>query len=169
MLNDSIEFSIVAQKVRDAFVGKVDKVSLLAGTQLFKLTDFALIGGDGITPWWCFVRARRLPSGHIVDGFRMTEELSRRLGVPLGRYMKTMFAVGENLGRVPNQMRGILLTELTADVWGFAGKASGQREFSDPKRNNVYLIGGGVQVWIPNLTKSHIRQIHAERLDLQPV
>lgn len=52
-----------------------------------------------------------------------------------------------------------LVIELLKTVWGFAGKTSGQLEDEDV--GNVYLIGGAYQLWIPNLTISHVKQIAA--------
>jgi hypothetical protein len=166
MLNDRLDFATLERYVKDAFIGKVDKVPLNAGTKLFKFTDHPLFGPGGVTPWWCFVSATRLPSGIVAEGFRRAEEYSRRLGVSHSEFQKRRLAVGEGLGKTPNRMRNLLLAEVIGNVWGFAGKTGGQREFSNPDLDNVYLIGGSVQVWIPNLTKSHIRQVPTASLDL---
>lgn len=60
-----------------------------------------------------------------------------------------------------NKLQNLLLIELIADVWGFAGKTSGQPEFRDPALANVFLIGGKGQLWIPGLKLEHLRQIEA--------
>ncbi len=51
--------------------------------------------------------------------------------------------------------------KLTESVWGFTGQASGQREFKDERveLQHVFLIGGGWQVWIPNLTPRHLMML----------
>jgi hypothetical protein len=57
-------------------------------------------------------------------------------------------------------MANLLLVEINP-VWGFAGQASGQREFADdrPDLRHVFLIGGAHQVWVPNLTPQSVREI----------
>ena len=156
MLNENLEFATAPQDVKDAFIGKVDKLPMNAGTKFFKRTGFPLVGPKGITAWWSFVETTKLPSGIVADGLRQSEELAHRVGASHRDYQRVRAAVSERFG---NSMRHLLIAELSVGVWGFAGKASGQKEFNDPELRNVYLIGGAVQVWIPNLTISHIHEI----------
>lgn len=74
------------------------------------------------------------------------------------QYQKVRSAVSEKFN---NNLKNLLVTELLDDIWGFAGRTSGQPEFKDPLLANVFLIGGKGQLWIPNLTVAHIRQIPA--------
>ena len=48
---------------------------------------------------------------------------------------------------------------LNASLFGFVGKAAGQPAFEDPELDNVYLIGGSYQLWIPNLEPRHVREL----------
>jgi hypothetical protein len=58
-------------------------------------------------------------------------------------------------------MTDLLMIQLNEPVWGFAGQASGQREFADEQRElqNVLLIGGAFQVWVPNLEPRHVTAV----------
>ena len=115
-----------------------------------------MLGPNGITPWWSFVEQTRLPSGIVADGLRRSEELANRLGSSARNYQRVRAAVSDNF---KNSMRHLLIVELINDVCGFVGKVMGQPEFADTKLNHVYLIGGSCQLWIPNLTLSHVRQV----------
>jgi hypothetical protein len=163
ILNETLEFSSAPQTVKKAFLGMPDKLLLRPGRKLFKWTEFPLVGDHGVTPWWLFAAPTRLPSGAVADGFRRSEDLAHRLGVSHSSYQKVRSAVS---GKFRNSMRYLLLVEITAPVWGFAGKASGQLEFSDeqefndPSLKKVYLLGGSVQLWVPNLKDNlHVREL----------
>ena len=158
VLNESLVFSSVPTDVTSAFLGPPEKVLLRSRTKLYKWTDYDLIGPKGgITAWWSYVEQTRLPGGFVAEGFRTSETIARRLGTTHRQYQKVRSAVSETF----NHMRHLLLIELLRDVWGFAGRTSGQREFKDPALANVYLIGGKGQLWIPNLTRTHVRKIEA--------
>ena len=155
-LNEDLVFSSAPADVRSAFVGTPDKVSLKFRTKLYKWTDYDLVGPRGsITPWWSYVEQTRLPSGLVAEGFRASETMAQRLGVTHRQYQKARSAVSEKFN---NNLQNLLMIELLADVWGFAGRTNGQPEFKDPALANVFLIGGKGQLWIPNLTVPHVRQ-----------
>jgi len=58
-------------------------------------------------------------------------------------------------------MQNLLVIQMKVQAWGFAGQASGQREFADEETDlqHVYLIGGAYQVWVPNLTPQDVRAL----------
>ena len=143
--------------VRRAFIGGKPETTekLIAGTKLYKWTQYPLAGAQGITPWWSFVEARTLANGRKVEGLQESQIYAERLSTPHGRYARTRSAVTKQW----NLMTRPLVVQLLKDVWGFIGKASGQLE--DQQVSNVYLIGGAYQVWIPNLTIAYVRQIAA--------
>jgi hypothetical protein len=60
-------------------------------------------------------------------------------------------------------MANLLVIQLKVPVWGFAGQASGQREFADDQTEvqHVFLIGGASQVWLPKVEPSHVTQLAA--------
>ena len=157
-LNEKLTFASAPADARSAFIGTPDKVLLRRGTKLYKWTDYDLCGPRGITPWWSYVEQTHLPGGFVAEGFRTSETRARRLGVTHRQYQRVRSAVSEKFG---NNLRVLLLTELLDDLWGFAGRTSGQPEFKDPALANVFLIGGKGQLWIPNLTVRHIREIPA--------
>jgi|SRR5580698_1845689 hypothetical protein len=158
ILNEDLALSSMPGSARSAFIGTPDKVLLKRGTKLYKWTDHDLLGPWGVTPWWSYVEQTRLPSGIVAEGFRTSETRASRLGVTHRQYQKVRSAVSENFN---NHLANLLLIDLQEDVWGFAGRTSGQPEFKDPALANVFLIGGKGQLWVPNLTDRHIRQIPA--------
>jgi hypothetical protein len=89
-----------------------------------------------------------------VDGFRVTEERARRLGKTHRELSRTRVAISEEFG---NTMGQLVVVELTTEVWALAGQASGQPEFANARTDlqNVFLIGGAQQLFVPNLTHSH--------------
>ncbi len=156
-LNENFDFATAADAdVKRAFLGVPDKLVLHTGTKLYKWTSYPLVGTNGITPWWLFVESRTLPSGVRADGFRAAEEYASRLKVSHRAYAEVRAAVSEEFN---NSMEKLLLIEFVAQVWAFAGSASGQVQFKDPGLSHVYLIGGSCQLWIPNLTLGHVRRI----------
>ena len=157
-LNESLNFASASGDVKEAFLGVPDKVYLRPGTKLYKWTEYPLEGGDSITPWWSYVIQTTLPSGRVAEGFRTSEERALRLGVHHREYQKAREAVS---GKFRNSLENLLLIELTAEVWGFAGPAAGQPKFENPNLANVYLIGGKCQLWIPSLTMAHLHEIPA--------
>jgi hypothetical protein len=158
-LNEKLEFASAPQDVKKAFLGVPDKIYVRPGTKLYKFTDYPLVAENGqVTPWWSFVLGRKLPSGGTMEGLRRSEEHAARLGVSHRRYQQVRSAVSEQFN---NNLTHLLLIFLKQEVWGFAGRTSGQPEFKNPAMNNVYLIGGKGQLWIPGLTSAHVEQINA--------
>lgn len=156
MLNADFDFSMATLSIKGAFIGIPEKMFLEPGTKLYKWTDYPLVGPQGITPWWSFFTQSKLPSGLVAEGFQETERLAVRLNTPHQNYQRVRSAVSEKFN---NKMSNLLVTQLTLGCWGFAGRTSGQAEFKNPALRNVYLIGGKCQVWIPNLTLAHIREV----------
>jgi hypothetical protein len=158
ILNEQLRFDNADATVKRAFLGTPDRVCLRPPDQLYRWTSRPLINGDRISPWWSFVHTRRLPSGALAEGFRVSEERAKRIGRTHREFARARAAIS---GEFQNDMTTLLLVELTQPVWAFAGTASGQREFG-PKKielQHVYLIGGAHQVWVPNLTRRCVRQI----------
>jgi hypothetical protein len=160
ILNEDLRFVDLDATVKLAFRGVPDRISLTPNVQLYKWTSHPLVHGTRITPWWSFVQTTRLPSGMVAEGFRIAEERAARLGKSHREFTRARAAVSGQFG---NTMSNLLVIRLNVQVWGFAGQASGQREFADEERElrDVYLIGGGHQVWIPNLTPRHVTPIPA--------
>jgi hypothetical protein len=156
-LNENLEFVSAPASVKHAFLGTPSKIWLAPRTKLYKWTEY-LLSPSGITPWWCFVEQTRLPGGLVAEGFRDSETAAQRLGVPHRQYQQVRTAVSEKFN---NNLGHLLVMELKIGSWGFAGRASGQPEFKDSSLANVYLIGGKAQLWIPNLSPAHVRQMSA--------
>ena len=91
----------------------------------------------------------------MAEGFRVSEERAARLGRTHRDFAKARAAISD---RFQNSMTNLLVIQLKEPVWGFAGQASGQRQFAEDQADlqHVFLIGGAYQIWIPNLTLRHI-------------
>jgi hypothetical protein len=125
---------------------------LARGTKLFKWTR-SIVTGHGITPWWQFLESRTLATGVVCPGIQDFQEYASRLGVHDRDYARVRAAVTEEW----NKMTNPVAIELTNGAWGFIGKAAGQ--LTSQSSPGVYFIGGGYQVWVPNLTGSDFRLI----------
>jgi len=158
ILNESLRFDTVDASVKRAFLRPPEKLRLSARTHLYKWTDSPLDQGGRISPWWSFVESTQLPSGVIVDGFRVSEERANRIGRTHREFARSRAAIS---GQFNNRLSNLLMIELSVPVWGFAGQASGQPEFAkdQPELSNVFLIGGAYQVWVPGLTAIHVKSI----------
>ena len=157
-LNENLDFDSVDPTVRRAFVRRPEKVLLKPPLRLYKWTDRPLIGPYGVSPWWSFVESTRLPGGTVIEGFRVAEERARRLGNTHRQFARSRAAISDQFG---NTMTRLLVMQLASEAWGFVGQASGQPEFAKEHADlqNVVLIGGAQQVWIPNLTGRDVREI----------
>jgi hypothetical protein len=157
-LNETSSFdSIATPTARRAFTGgsPESKELLPAGTKLYKWTQHALAGPRGITPWWSLVNSLQLQTGTVAPALRDTQTWAERIGKNDRDYARVRSAVTQQW----NRMDKPLFAELVQPVWAWVGKASGQLE--DENEPKVYLIGGNYQVWAPNLTIQHIKQIAA--------
>jgi hypothetical protein len=160
ILNEGFRFDGVDATVKRAFLRPPEKLLLATRTHLYKWTDSPLNQGGQISPWWSFVETTQLPSGVIADGFRVSEERANRLKRTHREFARSRAAIS---GQFNNRLSKLVLIELSVQVWGFAGQASGQPEFArdQPELGNVFLIGGAYQVWIPGLTLTHAKSIPA--------
>jgi hypothetical protein len=158
ILNESLRFADVDPTVKRAFLCPPDKMLIAPRVRLYKWTSRPLTDGSRITPWWSIVESTRLPSGMMAEGFLVAEERAARLGKSHRTFARARAAISDQFG---NTMANLLLIEINQPVWGFAGQASGQREFADdrPDLRHVFLIGGANQVWVPNLTLEHVTPV----------
>lgn len=146
--------SIADARTRAAFRGgKPEVVQWLApSTKLFKWTH-SITTGSGVSPWWHFLQATKLPNGCACPGIMGFQALAARAGVPDRDYARARAAVTFQW----NKMTTASAISLLRGAWGYIGRASGQlRDANDPQ---VYFIGGAYQVWIPGLLARDIVQI----------
>jgi hypothetical protein len=108
--------------VRRAFIRRPEEVLLKPPVRLYKWTNRPLLGAHGVSPWWSFVEARRLPSGATVDGFRVAEERARRLGKTHREFARSRAAISDQFG---NTMTHLLVVQLTTEAWAFADMSAG--------------------------------------------
>lgn len=155
MINENLNFNDAPETVKRAFLGQPEKFQLSVQTRLYKWTNRPLETGSGISPWWFFVENTRLPSGAIADGFRVTEERARRLGRTHRELARARGAISDEFR---NTMSELLVIQTAVPAWAFVGRTSGQPEFAKEwaEAQHVILIGGAMQLWIPNLTRQHV-------------
>ena len=121
------------------------------GHQLYKFTQHSLSYKGRITPWWSSVNLV-IPGD---TGLKLLLERSERLGVKPAEFARARNAVTNQW----NSMSGLLIGRLIVPAYGFVGRVATQRMDEDPAYKNVKFIGGAIQIWIPNLTDSHIRKV----------
>jgi len=157
-LNERLSFEHAELKVRRAFLRTPERIRLDPPTRLYRWTNPSSFDGSHIATWWSFVESTRLTSGKVADGFLVSEERAARIGRSHQKFARARVAISDQFG---NTMAELLMVKVVQPVWGFAGQASGQREFadSDVEVRHVFLIGGAYQLWIPNLTLRHVIQI----------
>jgi hypothetical protein len=135
-LNEELNFDTAADAdVKRAFLGVPQKLALHAGTKLYKWTSSPLLGPHGITPWWLFVERRVLPDGTIADGFRKSEEYARRLDSSHREHVRIRVSVSEKFN---NSMNDLLLVQLAAPVWAFAGRMNCRQNSSLGREHTCY-------------------------------
>lgn len=152
-MNSDINFSDVGADVRRAFLGgRAVKRPFPAGYQLYKFTQYPLLGSDGrVSPWWSSVE----PLGGNDPGLAETLKRAERLGVHAAEFARARSAVVKQW----NSMTGLLIAQLTAPVFGFVGTVAHQPIDESPVFRNVVFIGGAKQIWLPNLTAAQIHKV----------
>ena len=149
MLNNELGFCEVAPNVLDAFLGRNALVRLLfAGTKLYKHTDQPLLRPDGtFSPWWALAE----PNNPDDPGLAGEVERAEGLGASTADFARARFAVTKQW----NSMSNLMLVELLVPAYCLYGRCAAQRV--DASEGKVVFIGGGCQIWIPNLTIAHVR------------
>lgn len=150
------DFNLIADaETKRAFMGGRPEavVWLDPGTKLFKWTQALPMARGRISPWWQFLEKRALPNGVVVPGLKEMRAYAQNTASHPRDFNRVRLAVTEQW----NQMTHLASIQLLVGVWGYVGKAFGQRkDLNDPQ---VIFIGGGYQVWIPNLQAEQARQI----------
>jgi hypothetical protein len=160
-LNHDLEVDRVEPATRRAFLGRPEKMLLKPGVGLYRWSRRPITNAGPVSPWWSFVESTRLPSGALAEGFRVSHERAQRIGSTHRDFAQRRAAISQEFG---NTMTNLLFRRLITDAWCLAGQASGQPEFARDRRDlqNVFLIGGAWQVWIPNLDVGrHLQEIPA--------
>jgi len=151
VLNADLELD---PKAAATFVGgRAEKVILEAGRELYKFSSYPMKSADGrITPWWASVQP--LEGGD--PGLKGLLERSGRSGVDPRDFARARSAVSKDWNGLADMIRAAL----QQPVWAWKGRCAHQRmDNTRPDMANVVFIGGAWQVFIPNLTIAHIREI----------
>lgn len=154
VLNETLEFADAPFDVRRAFSGRVTKMRLVSGHQLYKFTDRGLFQAGNVTPWWSSVK----PINSEDTGLDNFIERTESLDVPADQFARARNAVTAEW----NGMDDLLTARLLTAVFGFAGRAAHQNINQRTADANVVFIGGAIQLWIPNLKRQHIQMLSRE-------
>ena len=149
MQNSDVDFSTADSAVQNAFLGRTAlRMPLFAGTKLFKHTDRPLVHVDGrISPWWALVE----PGNAADPGLAGEIARAESMGVAVAELARARFAVTNQW----SSMSDLMVIELIVPAIGYYGRCAAQR--MDETEARVVFIGGGWQVWIPNLTIASAR------------
>jgi len=131
------------------------KILLDAGHELYKFTSHPLLGSPkGITPYWFSLsplEGDRGLAGLMHDAETVHTEAKD--------FARARAAVAPQWG---NSMSNLLRARLMTSAYAFVGQAAGQPCEDDPPSAQpmarVFLIGGAMQLWIPNLTTASIME-----------
>jgi hypothetical protein len=151
ILNSDIQFQSLNPQIQRAFLGKqADKKLLNRRHLLYRFHNQAYLTPP-ITAWWSSVE----PINSLDCGLTQLIVRANRLQAQLNHFARTQNAVSHNWG---NSMTYLLTAELRIPAYTFVGRASHQLvDGNKLGSQNVFFIGGGVQLWIPNLESSHIQ------------
>jgi hypothetical protein len=142
-------------------------VLVRAGAVLYKLTQHPLINGARITTRRCFVHSTnvRLSDGSsvLVPGWETARAKVRTLGGTDAEFVRARSAVFKNR----NRMSCMLRVRMNVDAYGWFGLCAGQplyyRKPGEPspldEPTNVFLVGGGYQLYIPNLNIGTVTEV----------
>ena len=149
VLNSELVFSDASADVRTAFSGgKATKRLFNGGHQFFKFTKYVQLTGS-ISPWWSSVEP-------INDSDMGLEGLMKRAG-RLGVTANSLARARNSVTKEWNSMTDLLIVRLRVSAFGFVGRVAAQPVTERSKK--VVFIGGALQVWIPDLTLTHITKV----------
>ena len=175
ILNETFDFGRDAPAgVQAAFENKTAKRNLFpAGSELYKFTEFDMFQpdrqgnraqGTTVSPWWCSV----LPLCPDDLGFDGLIAAARKAGKSTLEFAREWLAVKFSWNALASSQLGLAKVQrirLNKPVYGFYGKVQRQANdrvpLSNPGRAGgpAALMGGGVQIWIPNMTAAYFLQI----------
>lgn len=158
--------------VRNAFHRHSAKRPLFLPSHAFyKFSELDLFRGDDlgkrcvgqpISPWWCSVSPLTGTADDVLDGLISQ---ARRWGIPVAELARVKLAIKREFNRpyCPGlPLARVLRIRLIKPVYGFYGRATSQQDDSIPLAHpppRPRLLGGGYQVWIPNLTAEHFQSM----------
>jgi hypothetical protein len=167
-LNFNVVWAQIPSDHKSAFIGVPQKVKLPSTFLLYKFTDRFIQQEGKITEWWCSVS----PFG-IDPGLEERLNLARLLGASPAELTRVVAAVTYDW----NKMTHLLQARLLMPVYGFWGQcATKYRTLKEPDKAIITgaekpeekhmnrFPGYSWQFYIPNLTRSHIREVKRQRV-----
>jgi len=143
ILNEDLEFADAPAVVKDAFMrGVAEKKPFSRSTVLYRLVTN--LQNTGIGEWW--------QASSALSEYRFR---AMQASAPLADYSRARLAVSVDWNARMDSLCKVMLLE---DVVGFEGRSRHQP--LSRQLTNVLLIGGGNQIWIPNLTTRHTRIVY---------
>lgn len=149
--------------------GRYERTLLRPGHELYKYTQYGTVNGKGaVTPWWSSVEP-------IAAGDPGLTAFQRRAGLTGSE--KELARARSAVSHGWNEMTRFVKIAVQIEVYGFAGRCAGMPKWdaatapdsslpagytSAGELQNVILIGGHYQLYLPNLLPSDIRVITDE-------
>lgn len=145
-----------------AFVGQfgMHPVQLACNTDLYKYSgDYPFRPEfSRWSPWW---NARSGTRHTLKDGTAVSwTGLAPRLTAAMeGDFSDVRVArIRSAVKHEWNTMRNLFIARLTVTTWAWLGQCKGQRvSDTDPDYKNLYLAGGDLQYYIPNLERHELK------------
>jgi hypothetical protein len=131
-LNENLDTETIDPTVRRAFLYRPEKLLLKPPIRIYRWSSRRLSAAQGISPWWSFFESIRLPSGALVDGFRVSEERARRVGRTHREFARARAAISAGFG---NTMTELIVVQLLKEVWGLAARLAANRNSPKSRLN----------------------------------
>ena len=148
MLNENLYFNQIPAHAQMAFKGQTAEKRLFpAGSEFYRWGKINTSSSQPLSPWWSSTN----PLTNDDPGLAGNQEYAAKLGITLSEYERSRKAISFGWNNLDNSIR----INLLEPACGFVGKCSHQlwsAEAEDKHLNNVNFIGGGYQVYLPNLT-----------------
>lgn len=172
ILNDDVKFNLLPDGIRNPFVGKsARRVLLPAGHRLYKFSGYDIIPvardgtgtlGTPISPWWASVEPFPGTDDPGLDGHIAAAQANNQTML---EYARRAFAVMYSWNTLSIPQSGfakVLRIVIKQSVYGFMGHnqrmpddVEGLRAQMGVPSGRASLMGGAVQIWIPNLTADY--------------
>ena len=150
ILNDSLAFPNLSPSQRAAFKdGRAIKYYFGPDTEFFKYTQLPVFGPSKFaSPWWAAVRPGVVPD----QGLPGLLNWSQRQNISPQAIIRARAAVTWEW----NTLAHLAIVRLTCPAYGLVGHCRQQKYDLNPQNSNVSWIGGGWQVYLPNLTAADV-------------
>jgi len=172
ILNEDVKFNLLPDGIRNPFVGKsARRVLLPAGHRLYKFSGYDIIAvtpdgrgtvGKPISPWWASVEPFPGTDDPGLDGHIAAAQAKNQTMLAYARQVFAVMYSWNTLSIPQSGFAKVLRIMLTQSVYGFMGHnqrmpddIEGLHAQLGVRGTRPSLMGGAVQIWIPNLTAEY--------------